>query len=69
MHAFLKYIDDKVWLSVKNGFAIRKTHVEQWFKDQLVEPSINNKAVNAILNAILVDEFERIFNVKTAKEV
>ena len=68
MHAFLKYIDDKVWLSVKNGFAIRKTHVEQWFKDQLVEPSFNNKAVNAILNAILVDEFERIFNVKTAKE-
>ena len=68
MHAFLKYIDDKVWLSVKNGFTVQKTHVEQWFKDQLVEPSFNNKAVNAILNAILVDEFERIFNVKTAKE-
>ena len=60
MLAFLKSIDDQVWVSVMKGFTIPEIPIAQWMKDQLAKLSYNNKGLNFIFNVVSVDEFKRI---------
>ena len=57
MKAFLKSIDERVWLFVQNGWERPTTAIGEWSIAQKEAASFNNKAMNAIFNAISMEEF------------
>ena len=66
MKAFLKSIDERVWLSVENGWERPTTTIGEWTIAQKEVVSFTNKAMNAIFNSISIEEFKRISNVEIA---
>ena len=61
MKTFLKSIDERVWNSVEYGWEKPTTPVSEWETSQK-----DSKAINAIFNAISIEESKRIFNVEVA---
>ena len=66
MKAFLKSIDERVWLSIENGWERPITASGEWTTTQKEVASFNIKAMHAIFNAISMEEFKRISNVEIA---
>ena len=66
MKTFLKSIDERVQNSVEYGWEKPTTLVSEQQTSQKEAAAFNNKAMNAIFNAISMDEFKRISNVKVA---
>ena len=66
MKAFLKSIDERVWNSVEYRWEKPTTPVSEWETSQKEVAAFNSKAMNAIFNAISMEEFKRIFNVEVA---
>ena len=66
MKAFLKSLDERIWLFVKNGWERPTTAVSEWTTSQKEVASFNSKAINAIFNVVSMEESKRIFNVKVA---
>ena len=66
MKAFLKSIDERVWNFVEYGWEKPTTPVSEWQTSQKEAASFNSKATNAIFNAVSMEEFKKIFNVKVA---
>lgn len=67
MRAFLKSLDEKVWLSVENGLTKLATPVAQWSEEQIVVANYNSKTMNAIFNGVSPEQFKKISNVMVAK--
>ena len=65
MKEFLKSIDERVWNSVEYGWEKPATPVSEWQTSQK-EAAFNSKAMNAIFNAVSMEEFKRISNVEVA---
>ena len=63
--AFLKSIDERVWNSVEYGWGKPTTLVSEWQTSQKEAVAFNSKAMNAIFNAVSMEEFKR-FNVEVA---
>ena len=66
MKAFLKSIDDRVWLSVENGWEGPTIAISEWTTAQKEIASFNSKVMNAIFNVVSMEKFKRISNVKIA---
>ena len=66
MKAFLKSIDERVWNSVEYGWEKPTTPVSQWQISQKEAAAFNSKDMNAIFNAVSMEEFKRISNVEVA---
>ena len=66
MKAFLKSIDERVWNSVEYGWEKPTTLVSEWQTSQKEVAAFNSKAMNAIFNAVSMEEFKRISNVEIA---
>ena len=66
MKAFLKSIDEKVWLSVENSWERPTIAVSEWTTTQKEAANFNSKDMNAIFNAVSMEEFKRISNVEIA---
>ena len=66
MKAFLKSIDERVWNSVEYGWEKPTTFVSEWSTSRKEAAAFNSKVMNAIFNAISVEEFRRISNIKVA---
>ena len=66
MKAFLKSIDERVWLSIENGWERPITASGEWTTTQKEVASFNSKAMNAIFNVVSMEEFKRISNVEIA---
>ena len=66
MKAFLKSIDERVWNSVEYGWKKLTTFVSEWSTSQKEVSAFNSKAMNAIFNAISIEELKRISNVEVA---
>ena len=64
MKAFLKSLDERVWLSVENCWERPTTAISEWTTSQKEAASFNSKAMNAIFNVVSMEEFKRISNVK-----
>ena len=62
--AFLKSIDERVWNFVEYGWEKPTTPVSEWQTSQKEAAAFNSKAMNAIFNAISMEEFKRISNVE-----
>ena len=69
MHAFLCAIDEMVQDSVENGYVRPTTAKSEWDKAAFALANANSKAINAIFCGASTDEFHRISQIKTAKEV
>ena len=66
MKAFLKSIDESIQNSVEYGWEKPTTPVIEWQTSQKEAAVLNSKAMNAIFNAISMEEFNRISNVEVA---
>ena len=66
MKAFLKSIDERVWLSVENGRERPTIAIGEWTTTQKEAASFNSKAMNVIFNVVSMEEFKRISNVEIA---
>ena len=66
MKAFLKSIDERVWNSVEYGWEKPTTPINEWQTSQKEAAAFNSKAMNAIFNAVSMEEFKRISNVQVA---
>ena len=64
MKAFLKSINERIWNSVEYGWKKPTTLVSEWQTSQKEAAAFNNKAMNAIFNAVSMEKFKRISNVK-----
>ena len=64
MEAFLKSINERVWNSVEYGWEKPTTPVSEWKTSQKEAVAFNSKAMNAIFNAVSMEEFKRISNVE-----
>ena len=66
MKAFLKSIDERVWISVEYGWEKPITPVSEWQTSQKEVVALNSKAMNAIFYVVSMEEFKRISNVEVA---
>ena len=66
MKAFLKSIDERVWNSVEYRWEKLTTLVSEWSNFQKKAVAFNSKVMNAIFNAVSMEEFKRISNVEVA---
>ena len=66
MKAFLKFIDEKVWNSIEYKSKKPATPVSEWQTSQKETAIFTSKAMNAIFNAVSMEEFKRISNVEVA---
>ena len=66
MKAFLKSIDKRVWNFVKYGWEKPTTLISEWSTSQKEAAAFNSKVMNAIFNAVSMEEFKRISNVEVA---
>ncbi|XP_022868632.1 uncharacterized protein LOC111388180 [Olea europaea var. sylvestris] len=78
MRAFLKSLDEHVWISVQNGWKppssivsgnIHLTDISLWTKDELAACNWNSKGIHALFMALSPEEFRRVSMCETAKEV
>ena len=60
MKAFLKSIDERVWLSIENGWERPTTTIGEWTTAQKEVASFNRKAMNATFNAVSMEEFKKL---------
>ena len=67
--AFLKLIDERVWNSVEYGWEKSTTPISEWQTSQKEAAAFNSKTMNAIFNAVSMEEFKRISNVEVAHTV
>ena len=66
MKAFLKSIDERVWNSAEYGCEKPTIPVSEWQTSQKEAAAFNSKTMNAIFNAVSMEEFKRISNVEVA---
>ena len=66
MKAFLKFIDERVWNSIEYRWEKPTTPVSEWQTSQKEVAAFNSKVMNAIFNAVSMEEFKRISNVEVA---
>ena len=66
MKAFLKSIDERVWNSIEYGWEKPTTPISEWQTSQKEAITFNSKVMNAIFNAVSMEEFKRISNVEVA---
>ena len=66
MKAFLKSIDKKVWNFVEYKWEKPTTPVSEWQTSKKEIATFNSKTINAIYNAVSMEEFKRIANVEVA---
>ena len=64
MKAFLKSIDERVWNSIEYEGEKPTTPVSEWQTSQKEAAAFNSKVMNAIFNAVSMEEFKRISNVE-----
>ena len=64
MKTFLKSIDERVWNSIEYGWEKPTTLVSEWQTSQKEAVAFNSKTMNAIFNAVSMEEFKRISNVE-----
>ena len=63
MKTFLKSIDERVWNFVEYGWEKPTTLVSEWETSKKEAATFNSKDINAIYNAVSMEEFKRISNV------
>ena len=69
MKTFLKSIDERVWNSIEYGWEKPTTPASEWSTSQKEVIAFNSKVMNAIFNAVFMEEFKKISNVEVAHTI
>ena len=64
----MQSLDEKVWQAVKIGWVKLKEALIDWDEVKIKAANFNNRALNALFNAVTNEEFKKISSTKTAKE-
>ena len=65
----MKSIDERIWNFVEYEWEKHTTPISEWQTSQKEAVAFNSKAMNAIFNAVSMEEFKRISNVEVAHTV
>ena len=68
MRAFFQSLDEKVWQAVEIGWTKPKETLTDWDDAKIKATNFNNRALNALFNAVTNEEFKKISSTETAKE-
>ena len=68
IRAFLQSLDEKVWQVVEIGQTKSKEARVNWDNAKIKAAKFNNRALNALFNAVTNKEFKKISSTETAKE-
>ena len=68
MKAFLQSLDEKVWQAVEIGWTKPKEALTDWDDAKIKAANFNSRALNALFNAIINEEFKKISSIKATKE-
>ena len=68
MRAFLQSLDEKVWQAVEIGQTKPKEAPADWDDAKIKATNFNNRASNALFNAVINKEFKKISSTEIAKE-
>ena len=68
MKAFLQSLDEKVWQAVEIGQEKPKEAPADWDEVEIKAEKFNNRALNALFNAVTNEEIKKISSTETAKE-
>ena len=64
----MQSLDEKVWQAVEIGWVKLKEAPIDWDEVKIKAANFNNRALNALFNAVTNEEFKKISSTKTAKE-
>ena len=64
--AFLQSLDEKVWQAVEIGWTKPKEAPANWDEVKIKAANFNNRALNALFNAVINEEFKKISSIETA---
>ena len=68
MRALLQSLDEKVWQSMEIGWTKPTEAPTNWDNAKIKAENFNNRALNALFNAVTNEEFKNISLTETAKE-
>ena len=68
MRAFLQSLDEKVWQVVEIGWTKPKEVPVDWDDAKIKVANFNRRALNALFNEIMNEEFKKISSIGTEKE-
>ena len=66
MRTFLQSLDEKVWQVVEIGWTKPKEAPADWDEVKIKAANFNNRALNALFNAVINEEFKKISSTETA---
>ena len=64
----MQSLDEKVWQAVEIGWTKPKESPVDWDDAKIKAENFNNRALNALFNAVTNEEFKKISSTETAKE-
>ena len=68
IRVFLQSLDEKVWQTVEIGWTKSTEASTNWDDTKIKVANFNNRALNALFNAVMNEEFKKISSTETAKE-
>ena len=68
MRAFLQSLDENVWQAVKIGWTKPKKAPADWDEAKIKVANFNSRVLNALFNAVTIEEFKKISSTEIAKE-
>ena len=68
MRAFLQSLDEKVWQDVEIDWPKSKEALADLDDAKIKAANFNNRALNALFNAVMNEEFKKISSIEIAKE-
>ena len=69
MRTFLQSLDEKVWQAVEIGWTKPIEAPADWDDAKIKVANFNNRALNALFNAVTNKGFKKISSTETVKEV
>ena len=69
MRAYLKGLNDNIWVTVEKGYEKPDGEFDKWSKEDTTKSNWNNWGLSCIFNCVSSNEFWRITLYETSKEV
>ena len=64
----MQSLDEKVWQAVEIGWTKPKEALTDWDDAKIKAANFNSRALNALFNAIINEEFKKISSIEATKE-
>ncbi|XP_062080126.1 uncharacterized protein LOC133784870 [Humulus lupulus] len=77
MHAFLKAVDERVWMAVEDGWhcptvveneVVKPKQMSRWTPEEMERANFNSKAMHALFNTVSTNQLKVIANCEISKE-